>query len=38
MDKYVYDEDNGLRYELQADYYIPFFYFSENVRFTSILQ
>ena len=23
MDKYVYDENNGLWYELQGDYYIP---------------
>lgn len=24
MDKYIYDESNGLWYELQGDYYIPF--------------
>lgn len=23
MDKYIYDKDNGLWYELQGDYYIP---------------
>ena len=23
MDKYIYDDKNGLRYELQGDYYIP---------------
>ena len=23
MDKYIYDESNGLWYELQRDYYIP---------------
>ena len=23
MDKYIYDEKNGLRYELQGDYYLP---------------
>lgn len=23
MDKYIYDENNGLRYEHQGDYYIP---------------
>ena len=23
MDKYIYDESNGLQYELQGDYYIP---------------
>ncbi len=23
MDKYIYDERNGLWYELQGDYYIP---------------
>ena len=23
MDKYIYDSNNGLRYELQGDYYIP---------------
>lgn len=24
MDKYIYDDKNGLWYELQGDYYIPF--------------
>ncbi|MDO5603446.1 MAG: TnpV protein, partial [Oscillospiraceae bacterium] len=23
MDKYIYDKSNGLRYELQGDYYLP---------------
>ena len=23
MDKYIFDESNGLWYELQSDYYIP---------------
>lgn len=23
MEKYIYDENNGLGYELQGDYYIP---------------
>ena len=23
MDKYIYDEKNGLWYELQSDYYLP---------------
>jgi len=23
MDKYIYDDKNGLWYELQRDYYIP---------------
>ena len=23
MEKYIYDENNGLWYELQGDYYIP---------------
>ncbi len=23
MDKYIYDENNGLWYELQGDYYAP---------------
>ena len=24
MDKYIYDNSNGLWYELQGDYYIPY--------------
>ena len=24
MEKYIYDESNGLWYELQGDYYIPY--------------
>ena len=25
MDKYIYDENNGLWYELQGEYYLPCF-------------
>ena len=30
MDKYIYDESNGLWYELQGDYYIPCLTLSEE--------
>ena len=30
MDKYIYDENNGLWYELQSDYYIPCLTMSEE--------
>ena len=30
MDKYIYDESNGLWYELQGDYYIPCLSLSEE--------
>ena len=30
MDKYIYDENNGLWYELQGDYYIPCLTISEE--------
>ena len=30
MDKYIYDENNGLWYELQGDYYIPCLTMSEE--------
>lgn len=30
MDKYIYDESNGLWYELQGDYYIPCIRFLYN--------
>ena len=30
MDKCIYDENNGLWYELQGDYYIPCLTISEN--------
>ena len=30
MDKYIYDENNGLWYELQSDYYIPCLTISEE--------
>ena len=30
MDKYIYDENNGLWYELQGDYYIPCLTISEK--------
>ena len=29
MEKYIYDESNGLWYELQGDYYIPCFILPE---------
>lgn len=28
MEKYIYNEQNGLWYELQGDYYIPFLVWS----------
>ena len=30
MEKYIYDESNGLSYELQGDYYIPCLILSEE--------
>lgn len=30
MDKYIYDEKNGLWYELQGDYYLPCLKLSEE--------
>ena len=30
MDKYIFDESNGLWYELQGDYYIPCLILSEE--------
>ena len=30
MEKYIYDENNGLRYELQGDYYIPYLKFPDE--------
>ena len=30
MNKYIYDKDNGLWYELQGDYYIPCLYFPKK--------
>ena len=30
MDKYIYDENNGLWYELQGDYYLPCLKLSEE--------
>ena len=30
MEKYIYDESNGLWYELQGDYYIPCLYLPEQ--------
>ena len=32
MDKYIYDENNGLWYELQDDYYIPCLVITEEER------
>ena len=34
MDKYIYDENNGLWYELQSDYYIPCLTISEEEQRT----
>lgn len=30
MEKYIFDESNGLWYELQGDYYIPCLTFSDS--------
>lgn len=32
MEKYIFDESNGLLYELQGNYYIPYLtvYYDEN--------
>jgi|GEM_PF-3526137 hypothetical protein len=32
MEKYIFDESNGLLYELQGNYYIPYLtvYYGEN--------
>ena len=30
MEKYIYNEDNGLWYELKGDYYIPCFKLPEE--------
>ena len=32
MDKYIFDESNGLWYELQGDYYIPCLILSEEAQ------
>ena len=32
MDKYIYDEKNGLWYELQGDYYLPCLKLPEEVE------
>ena len=32
MDKYIYDESNGLWYELQGDYYIPYLILSAEIE------
>lgn len=32
MDKYIYDETNGLWYELRGDYYLPCLKLPEAVR------
>ena len=34
MDKYIYDENNGLWYELQGDYYIPCLTLSDDEQKT----
>lgn len=37
MEKYIYDNSNGLWYELQGDYYIPcrFYQIQKNARLVS---
>lgn len=45
MEKYIFDESNGLLYELQGNYYIPYLtvYYGENcstidlARYTSVI-
>ena len=32
MDKYIYDENNGLWYELQGEYYLPCLSFATRRR------
>ena len=32
MDKYIYDDKNGLWYELQGDYSIPFLDFNNSFK------
>ena len=34
MDKYIYDENNGLQYDLQGDYYIPCLTLSDDEQKT----
>ena len=34
MDKYIYNEKNGLWYELQGDYYIPCLTISESENYS----
>ena len=34
MDKYIYDDKNGMWYELQGDYYIPCFILPAEKRTT----
>ena len=36
MDKYIFDESNGLWYELQGDYYIPCLILSEEEHSLSV--
>ena len=38
MDKYIFDESNGLWYELQGDYYIPCRYVTMLVLITFTAQ
>ena len=35
MDKYTYNEQNGLWYELQEDYYLSYLKLPEEKRYTS---
>lgn len=34
MEKYIFDESNGLWYELQGDYYIPCLTFSDGKNYS----
>lgn len=36
MDKYIYDEKNGLWYELRDDYYLPCLRLPEKQRYVSV--
>ena len=36
MDKYIHNEQNGLWYELQGDYYLPCLKLPGNLRYTLV--
>ena len=38
MEKYIYDKNNGLWYELQGDYYIPSLIFSASSIFLLMIK